>query len=221
MSQAADLLHLRQMLVGKAQAVTLGCIQLAVGRAVGALIVGDHLFAAAGVAGNAGAAEGIVLRGQTQLHQRAGDADKAAGIAAGHRHTIGILDLFLLALQLREAVVPGGIGAEGCGGVQHLHVRAQQRHDLSGSCIRQAEEGKVCRIDDLCPLVHVLTAIGRDGQQLDLRACSQPVGDAQAGGAGGAVNEYFYAHAFFSSQAVSCAAASAIWFFTLASLGPP
>ena len=99
--------------------------------------------------------------------------------------------------------------------------RTEQGHDLSGSCIRQAEEGKVRRIDDLCPLVHVLAALGRDGQQLDLRACSQPVGDAQAGGAGGAVNEYFYAHAFFSSQAVSCAAASAIWFFTLASLGPP
>ena len=221
MSQPADLLHLRQMLVGKAQAVALGGIQLAVGRAVGALILGDHLLAAAGVAGNAGAAEGIVLRGQTQLHQRAGDADKAAGIAAGHRHTIGILDLLFLALQLREAVVPGGIGAEGGGGVQHLHVRAQQGHDLFGSGIRQAEEGEVGRVDDLRALVHILAALCGNGKQLDLRALCQPVGNAQAGGAGGAINKNFHAHALFASQAFSCAAASSIWFFTLTSLGPP
>ena len=219
--KAADLLHLRQVLVAKTQAVALGRIQLAVRRAVGAFVVRDHLFAAAGVAGDAGAAEGVALRHQPQLHQRAGNADKAAGIAAGHRHTIGILDLFLLTLQLREAVVPGGIGAEGGGGVQHLHVRAQQGHDFFRSRIRQAEEGKVGRIDDLCPLVHILAPFGRDGQQLDLRAGCKTVGDAQAGGAGRAINKYLYLHAFSSSHASSRAAASAICFSTLAALGPP
>ena len=221
MRKAADLLHLRQVLVAKAQAVALGRIQLAVRRVVGAFVVRDHLFAAAGVAGDAGAAEGILLCHQPQLHQRAGDADKAAGIAAGHCHAVRVLNFFLLSLQLREAVVPCGIGAEGGGGVQHLHVRAQQGHDFFRSCIRQAEEGKVGRIDDFCPLVHVLAPFGGDGQQLDLRALGQTVGDAQAGGAGRAINKYLYLHAFSSSHASSRAVASAIWRWTLAALGPP
>ena len=122
--------------MGKAQTVALGRIQLAVRRAISALVLGDHLFAAAGVAGDAGTAEGIICRCKAQLHQRASNADKAAGIAAGHCHAAGIFDFFLLARQLREAVVPCGIGAEGGGGVQHLHVRAQQGHDLFGSGIR-------------------------------------------------------------------------------------
>ena len=41
---------------------------------------------------------------------------------------------------------------------------------------------------------------GRDGQQLDLRALGQTVGDAQAGGAGRAINKYLYLHAFSSSK---------------------
>ena len=219
--KAADLLHFRQMLMGKAQTVALGCIQLAVRRAISALVLGDHLFAAAGVAGDAGTAEGILCRCKAQLHQRAGNADKAAGIAAGHCHAVRLLDLFLLARQLREAVVPCGIGAEGGGGVQHLHVRAQQGHDLFGSGIRQAEEGEVGRVDHLRALVYILAALCGNGKQLDLRALCQPVGNAQAGGAGRAINKNFHAHAFFSSHASSCAFASAIWLFTLASLGPP
>ena len=221
MGQTADLLHLRQMLVSKAKAVALGGVQLAVGRAVSAFVFSDHLFAAAGVAGDAGAAEGIIGRCKAQLHQRTGNADKAAGIAAGHCHAAGIFNFFLLARQLREAVVPCGIGAEGGGGVQHLHVRAQQGHDLFGSGIRQAEEGKVRRVDDLRPLVHILAALRRDGQQFDLRALGQTVGDAQTGGAGGTINKNFHAHALFASQAFSCSLARAIWFSTLASLGPP
>ena len=114
-----------------------------------------------------------------------------------------------------------GIGAEGGGGVQHLHVRAQQGHDLFGCRIRQAEEGEVGGVDDLRPLVHILAPLGGNGQQLDLRACSQPVGNAQAGGAGGAINKNFHAHALSASHAASCLFARAIWFFTLASLGPP
>ena len=219
--KAADLLHLRQVLVAKAQAVALGCIQLAVRRAVGAFVVRDHLFAAAGVAGDASAAEGVALRHQPQLQQRAGNADKAAGIAAGHCHAVRVLDLCLLPFQLRKAVVPRGIGAEGGGGVQHLHVRAQQGQHLFGGRIRQAEEGKVGRIDDLCPLLHILAPIGGDGQQLDLRAGCQTVGNAQAGGTGRAINKYLYLHAFSSSHASSRAVASAICFSTLAALGPP
>ena len=207
--------------MGKAQAVALGCIQLAMGRTVGAFVIGDHLFAAAGVAGDAGAAEGIVRRGQPQLHQRPHDADKPAGIAAGHCHAAGIFDLLLLALQLREAVVPCGIGAEGGGGVQHLHVRAQQGHDLFGCRIRQAEEGEVSRIDDLCPLVHVLAALLGDGEQFNFRPGSQTVGNAQTRGACGAVDKDLYAHALFASHAASWSMASRIWLLTLASLGPP
>ena len=103
----------------------------------------------------------------------------------------------------------------------HLHVRAQQGHDLFGSGIRQAEEGEVGRVDHLRALVHILAALCGNGKQLDLRALCQTVGNAQAGGAGRAINKNFHAHAFFSSHASSCAFASAIWLFTLASLGPP
>ena len=203
MGEAADLLHLGQMLVGKAEAVALGRVQLAVGRTVGALVLGDHLLAAAGVARNAGAAERIVRRGQPQLHQRPRDADKAAGIAAGHRHAAGIFDLLLLALQLRETVVPRCIGAEGRGGVQHLDVGAEKRHDLFGRRIRQAEEGEVGGVDDLRPLVHILASLRRDAQQLNVRPGGQTVGDAQARRARRTVDKDFHAHAFSASHAPS------------------
>ena len=126
-----------------------------------------------------------------------------------------------LARQLREAVVPCGIGAEGGGGVQHLHVRAQQRHDLFGSGIRQAEEGEVGRVDHLRALVLILAALCGNGKQLNLRALCQTVGNAQTGGAGRTVDKDFYAHAFAASHAPSWALASSICFLTLASLGPP
>ena len=181
--QAADLLHLGQVLVTKAQAVALGCIQLAVSRAVRALILGDHFFAAAGVTGDSRAAERVIRRGKAQLHQGPGNADEAAGIAAGHSHPVRSLDFFFLTVQLRETVIPGRVGAERRGGVQHFHIRAEQRHDLFGSRIRQAEERQVCRVDDLGSLMDVLAPLGGDAQQLDLRPGGQTVGDAQARGA--------------------------------------
>ena len=39
-------------------------------RQVGAFVIGDHLFAAAGIAGNTGAAVKITRSGKAQLHQR-------------------------------------------------------------------------------------------------------------------------------------------------------
>ena len=210
MGQPADLLHFRQVLVGQREAVALGRVDLAVGRAVRALVLGYHLFSAAGVAGDARAAERIVRRGQSQLDQRPRNADEAAGVAAGHSHPAGVLDLLFLALQLREAIVPCRVGAEGRGGIQHLDVRAEQGHDLSGSRIGQAEEGEVCGVDDAGPLVHVLAALGGDAQKLDLRPGRQTVRDAQTGGAGGTVDKNFHAHALFASHASTCADASAI-----------
>ena len=201
--QPADLLHLGQMLMGKAQTVALGCIQLAVGRTVGAFVVSDHLFAAAGIAGNTGAAVKITCSGKAQLHQRPHDADKPAGIAAGHRHAAGVFDLFFLAPEFREAVDPVGIRAESRGGIQHLDIRAEQGHDLFGSRIRQAEEGEVSRIDDLCPLVHVLAALLGDGEQFNFGPGGQTVGNAQTRGACGAVDKDLYAHALFASHAAS------------------
>ena len=219
--EAADLLHLRQMLMSEAQTVALGRIQLAVSRTVGALVLGYHLLAAAGVARNAGAAERIVRRSLPQLHQRPHDADKPAGIAAGHRHAAGIFDFFLLAPEFREAVDPVGIRAESRRSIQHLDIRTEQGHDLSGGGIRQAEEGEVSRIDDLCPLVHVLAALLGDGEQFNFRPGRQTVGNAQARGACGAVDKDLYAHALFASHAASWSMASRIWLLTLASLGPP
>ena len=209
-SQTADLLHLGQVFVGEAQTIALGCVQLAVGGAVSALVIGNHLFAAAGVAGNARAAERVIRRGKAQLHEWTGDADEAAGVAAGDGHTAGVFDLFFLALQLRETVIPRGVGAESRGGIQNLHVRAEQGHDLFGSRIGQAEESEVGGVDDLCPLVHVLAALGGDAQQLNVGPLGQTVGDAQAGGAGRAVDENLHAHAFFASHAPSWALASSI-----------
>lgn len=63
-------------------------------------------FAAAGIAGNTGAAVKSPVPARP-AHQRPHDADKPAGHgAAGHRHAAGIIYIFfLLAPEFREAVI--------------------------------------------------------------------------------------------------------------------
>ena len=218
--QAGHRLHLGQVLVVQGQAVGPG--GAVEGGAAAVLVFGDHFFAAAGIAGQAVAGEGVVRRDQPQLHQGPGQGDEARSMAPGHRHPAGGADGFPLAVQLREAVHPPRRGAEGGGGVQHLDLPADPGQDLPGGGVGQAEESKVRRIDDLGPGLQVFAAGLGDGEQLQLGPAGQPLGDPQAGGPGGAVDEYLAAHALASSsQASRAVRAWAIWALTLAALGPP
>ena len=190
--QAADDLHLRQVLVALGNAVDTGAAHLL--RLVPALVLGDHLLAAAGVAGEGEAAEVRVLGQQAQLHQRRDRADKARGVAAGVGHPLGRRNgLPLPLLQLRETVDPAGSGAVGGGGVDDPGVGiVHQGHGLPGRRVRQAEKHNIRRVHELFPLLRVLALGLVDQQQVDVRPEGQPVVDLQARGALLAVNIHLW-----------------------------
>ena len=181
--QAADLLHLRQVLVVLPQAVEAGTVKGF--PLLRRLVLGDHLLAAAGVAGEGEAAEVRVRRQHPRLHQRGRDGDKARGMAPGVGHVFGLGDGLPLALfQLREAVDPARRRPVGGGGVDDPGVGAlRQGHRLHGRRIRQAEEHDVRCRHQLFPLRRVLPLVLVDQQQVDIAPRCQPVVDLQARGA--------------------------------------
>ena len=167
------------------QAVGAGRVQ----RGIGALgfILGNHLFAAARVAGQAGAVQQRGLGHQAQFYQRGHRGNKAGGMAAGHGHTGSGAQGFAGAVQFRQAVGPAGSRAVGRGGVQHTDIRPQQRHHLAGGIVRQAEEGEVALIDDRRAGVDILAVSLGNRQDREFRPLGQTVRNAQPGGAGAAI----------------------------------
>ena len=75
----------------------------------------------------------------------------------------------------------------GRGGVQHTDIRPQQRHDLAGGIVRQAEEGEVALIDDRRAGVDILAVSLGNRQDREFRPLGQTVRNAQPGGAGAAI----------------------------------
>ena len=141
--QPGQLLHLGQVLVGKTDGIEAGGVQQRA--AVRGLVLGDHLLAPAGVAGEREAGDGIVPGQYPQLDQGGGGGQKAGGVAAGVGHPAGELDALALAgQQLGKAVHPALGGAVGGGGVDDPGLGVvDQRDRLFGGGVRQAEEDQV------------------------------------------------------------------------------
>ena len=187
--QPCDGGHLRQMLVVQRQTVGARGVQRRVDAL--ALVLGDHLFAAAAVAGQARDRKVRSLGDKPPLHQRRNGCDKAGGMAAGHRHAGGGRQRRAGAVQLRQAVDPAGRCAVRRAGVQNPHITAHQRHDLARGVIRQAEEGEVTLIDDRRPGADILAVCLGNLQKLKFIPLRQTVRDPQPGSAGTSIHENF------------------------------
>ena len=183
--QAGNCCHLRQVLVVQRQPVGTGRVQ----RGVGALgfILGNHLFAAAGVTRQAGAVQQRRFGHKAQFHQRGHRSNKAGGVAAGHGYAGGGFQRLAGAVQFRQTIGPAGSRAVCGGGIQHADIGPQQRHDLAGGIVRQAEKGEVALIDDRRAGVYVLAFGLGNMQNRELRPFGQTVRNAQPGGAGAAI----------------------------------
>ena len=181
--------HLGQVLVVQRQAVGARGVQRLVG-ALG-LVLGDHLFAAAAVAGQARHVQVCGLRDDPQLHQRRDGRDKAGGVAARHGDAGRGFQRLAGAVQLGQAIDPAGRGAVRRARVENAHIVPQQRHDLTRGVVRQAEEREVALIDDRRPGADILAVRLGDFQNFKFVPFRQPVRNAQTGGPGGTVHEDF------------------------------
>ena len=126
--------HLRQVFVVQRQPVGARRVQRVVHTFT--LVLGDHLFAAAGIAGQTGDGQLRGLGNKPPLHQRRDGHDKAGGVAARHGDAGRGLQCRAGAVQLRQAVDPAGGCAVRCAGIENAHILAQQRHDLAGRIVR-------------------------------------------------------------------------------------
>ena len=107
---------------------------------------------------------------------------------------------FAGAVQFRQAVGPAGGRTVGRGGVQHTDIRPQQRHDLAGGIVRQAEERKVALIDDRRAGMDILAVSLGNMQDRKFRPFSQTVRNAQPSGAGTAIHEDFNFSHFYTPK---------------------
>ena len=155
------------------------------------LVLGDHLLAAAAVARERVARQQRVRRQDARLDERVDQHDEAAGVAAGHRDALGRTDRGLaLGRQLREAVRPAGGRAVRGRGVEHDRVRVlDEVRRRDGRRVRQAQKRNVRAVEQLALRFDIVVQLGRQGQQVDVRALGQPVINAQTGRAGAAVDE--------------------------------
>ena len=189
MRQARDGAHLAQVLVLLCKTVLPG------GNVQGVegvrLILGDHLLAAAAVARERVARQQRVRRQDARLDERVDQHDEAAGVAAGHRDALGGTDRGLaLGRQLRETVRPAGGRAVRGRGVEHDRVRVlDEVSRRDGRRVRQAQKRDVRAVEQFALGLDIVVQLGRQGQQVDVRALGQPVVNAQTGRAGAAVDE--------------------------------
>ena len=176
--------------MGKTDGIEAGGVQQRA--AVRGLVLGDHLLAPAGVAGEGEAGDGIVPGQNPQFGERGGGGQKTGGVAAGVGHPIGELDALALAgQQLGNAVYPALGGAVGGGGVDDPGLGVVNQGDrLFGSGVRQAEEHQVGLVQKLSAFLQVLALVLVNEQQLDVVPAAQALVDLQAGGALFPVNIY-------------------------------
>ena len=178
------------MLVGLAEAVHPGRVQQR--GPVRRLVLRDHLFPAAGIAGQGEAGERQICGDQSRVRQRAHEGDKAAGVAAGVGDQARGPDPFPLSRELRESVHPAGAGAVGRGGVDHPGVGIFQPADgLLGRRVGQAQERDVRFVERFAAAILILALFLRQGKQGEIPPPGQALKDAQAGGARTSVYEYF------------------------------
>ena len=188
--------HLGHVLVGQRQAVE----EMRRGdriRMIRVFHLGNHLLAAAGIAGHGIDGDGIADREDAGGAQRPDEADRTRRIAAGIGNEACRLDLVaLVAIHLRKTIGPVRMDAEGGGGVDDadIVVARHHLHRFLRRVVGQAENG------DIGAVQHVLAHGGiaplgfRNGQQLDIAAVGHARADLQARGSVFAIDEDLRCH---------------------------
>ena len=154
------------------------------------LILGDRLFAAAGIAREGRGAELRVGADDARGNEGRDKRDEAARMAAGVGNALGGNDALAQAAHLGETVGPAGSGAVRGGGVDDDRAGVLHKRDrLDGGGVGQAEEGDVGRVERLGTSGRVFAQLIGHAEQLDVGTAREPVVDAQTGGARLAVDE--------------------------------
>ena len=156
-------------------------------------VLGDHLLAAAAVAGQREGGNRIILGQNAAGDQRIDHPDEAACVAAGNGDAIAVANgLPVRGRQLREAVGPAAFGAVRGGGVDDADMLIfHQRHRFPCGGVGQAEEGDVGCVDQPFAFVSVLAQLACDAEQLDVVPALKAFVNAQAGSAFAAVDKDF------------------------------
>ena len=104
-------------------------------------------------------------------------------MAAGVGNALAVADaLALLRVQLRQAVGPGRVHPVGRAGVDDAGGGVvDQGHRFAGSCVGQAQEGNIGRVQQSRPLGRVLAQRRVDAQHRDIAAPAQILVDLQTG----------------------------------------
>ena len=138
----------------------------------------------------------MVPRDDAVGEQRAEQRDRAGRVAAGIADARGLGDGAGLArAELREAVGPVGCGPVGGRGIEDLRRATvvpgdavDDRDRIARGRVGQAEHDEVGGAHRVAPGGRVLAALGIDADRRD-RQGAEPFADAEAGGAGLAVDE--------------------------------
>ncbi|MCY1358892.1 hypothetical protein D9M69_454400 [compost metagenome] len=134
--------HLGQVLVLQPQRVLARAVQL---RVTAGLEVGNHLLAAAAVAGQRERRHRVVARQHAGIDQWAHRQHEGAGVAPRHGDALAGTDLLALAAhQFRQAIGPVVGGAERRAGVDHAGVRVGHQFHVgtAGKIVKQPETGR-------------------------------------------------------------------------------
>ena len=122
-------------------------------------------------------------RQQSGIHQRPHGQNEGRGVAAGVGDTLAVADaLALLRVQLGQAVGPGRVHPVGRAGVDDAGGGVvDQGHRFAGSCIGQAQEGDIGRVQQPRPLGRILAQRRVDAQHRDIAAPAQILVNLQTG----------------------------------------
>ena len=192
--QTGNSCHLRQMLVCLGQTVLSGTIQIRC--TIRALILGNHLFAAAGIARQRKAGKRRICRQDARHRQRCHQADKTAGMASGNSHTAAFGDgLPMLLGELCKSIGPAIRNTMGSRGIQDPCSAALcQGNGFLRCSVRQTQHRKICRVDCFLPCSRILPKCLGQGQQFQIRPGCQTLKNTQTRGAFLAVNKYLHCH---------------------------
>ena len=146
-------------------------------------VLGNHLLAAPRIAGVRGSRQRMLDRQQPGIHQRPHGQDEGRGVAAGVGNALAVADaLALVCVQLGQAVGPGRVHPVGRAGVDDAGGGVvDQGHRFAGSCVGQAQEGNISRVQQSRPLGRVLAQRRVDAQHRDIAAPAQILVDLQTG----------------------------------------
>ena len=155
----------------------------------------DHRLAAARIAADRVDGDGIVRRHEAGIDQRPQQRHRAGRIAAGIGDFSRRLDLVgLIGREFRKTIGPVGSDPKRRRGVEHLgrlgaHA-VDQRDGLFRGIVRQAEDDEIHLLHQRLLGAGILALLLGDALDRDVVLQPQPLGDAEARGAGRAVDEH-------------------------------